>query len=196
MALADKERWDEKYKDDKIPQIPLELISNYSKLATGKQALDIACGMGRHSRYLVSEGFEVDALDISSVAIENLQNIEHIRAKEVDFDIYTLEKNKYDLIVCTYFLERKLFPQMIESLRPNGLILIETFLHHSDNERVPSNPAFRLNEGELEATFDERCELLHIVEFWDEDYLGYKTMKTAMVARKKAGGMSDEDFWA
>jgi len=152
--------------------------------------------MGRHSKYLALEGFEVDALDISSVAIENLKGIKNINAKEVDFDSYTLEKEKYDLIVCTYFLERKLFPQMIEALKPNGLILIETFLHHSDNERVPSNPAFRLNEGELEARFDDRCEILHIVEFWDKDYLGYKTMKTAMVARKKVGGMSDEEFWA
>ena len=196
MALKDKIRWDEKYQDDKIPQTPLELVSTYSKLATGRQALDIACGMGRHSRYLALEGFSVDALDISSVAIDNLQGIENITAKEVDFDTYSLEKDKYDLIVCSYFLERKLFVQMIEALRPNGLILIETFLHHPDNERVPSNPAFRLNEGELEATFDDRCELLHIVEFWAEDYLGYKTMKTAMVAKKKAGGMSDEDFWA
>lgn len=196
MAIADKERWNKKYQEDKIPQVPLELISTYSKLATGRQALDIACGMGRHSKYLVQEGFRVDALDISSVAIDNLQGIAHIRAKEVDFDTYTLEKDKYDLIVCTYFLERKLFSQMIEALRPNGLILIETFLHSVDNERVPSNPAFRLNEGELEATFDDRCELLHIVEFWDEDYMGYKTMKTAMVARKKSGGMSDDDFWA
>jgi hypothetical protein len=33
-------------------------------------------------------------------------------------------------------------------------------------------------------------------EFWDVDYLGFKTMKTSMVAKKKSGGMSDEDFWA
>ena len=196
MAQKDKERWNEKYQDNKIPDKPIQLIKDYASLATGKQALDIACGMGRHSKYLASLGFEVDALDISSVAIEQLQNLAHINAIEVDFDSYTLEKEKYDLIVCTYFLERRLFPQMIEALKPNGIILMETFLHDEGNERVPSNPAFRLNEGELEAYFDERCELLHIPEFWDEDYLGYKTMKTSMVAKKKSGGMTDEDFWA
>jgi len=195
MSIEDKNRWNEKYKDDKIPQTPSELVSKYSKLANGKNALDIACGMGRHSKFLAQEGFSVDALDISDVAISNLQNIANINAKEVDFDTYRLEKNKYDLIVCTYFLERKLFPQMLDALRDRGLILIETFLHHSDNERKSSNPAFRLNEGELEATFDDKFELLHIVEYWDKDYMGYKTMKTAMVARKKFGGMSDDDFW-
>lgn len=185
MAQEDKERWDRKYQENKIPNEPIKLISDYAKLATGKQALDIACGTGRHSRYLASLGFEVDALDISSVAIEQLKDTPHIHVKEVDFDTYALPKEQYDLIVCTYFLERKLFPQMIDALKPNGIILMETFLHHPDNERAPSNPAFRLNEGELEATFDDRCELLHIHEFWDEDYLGYKTMKTAMVAKRK-----------
>lgn len=185
MALEDKERWDEKYQNNPMPDEPIKLISDYAKLATGNQALDIACGMGRHSKYLTSLGFEVDALDISSVAIEQLQDIPQINAKEVDFDTYTLAKEKYDLIVCTYFLERRLFPQMIDAVKPNGLILMETFLHHPDNERKSSNPAFLLNAGELESTFNEQCELLHLPEFWAEDYQGYKTMKTSMVARKK-----------
>jgi len=153
-------------------------------LATGKQALDIACGNGRHSKYLASLGFKVDALDISSVAIKQLQCIDNIHALEVDFDTYTLEKNKYDIIVCTYFLERKLFPQMLEALKPKGIILMETFLHDKGNERTPSNPAFRLNQGELESYFNHEMELLHISEFWDTDYQGFKTMKTSMVAKK------------
>lgn len=185
MAQADKKRWNEKYQDNKIPDKPIKLISDYAKLATGKHALDIACGMGRHSKYLASQGFEVDALDISSVAIEQLQGIPSIHAKEVDFDTYTPPKEEYDLIVCTYFLERKLFAQMIDALKPDGLILFETFLYHTDNERAPSNPAFMLHEGELKAAFSDKCELLHMLEFWDEDYLGFKTMKTSMVARRK-----------
>ena len=196
MAHSDKERWNEKYQDNQIPNTPIKLVTDYTKLAKGKQALDIACGMGRHSNYLVSQGFDVDALDVSSVAIASLQELEHINAMEVDFDSYVLTKEKYDLIVCTYYLERRLFPQMIAALKPNGIIIMETFLHDEINERQPSNPAFMLNEGELEAYFDEKCELLHIPEWLDVDYKGFKTMKASMVARKKSGGMTDEDFWA
>jgi len=185
MAQEDKKRWNEKYQENKIPNKPIQLITDYAKLATGNQALDIACGMGRHSKFLASMGFEVDALDISSIAIESLQGLAHIHAKEVDFDTYLLPKEKYDIIVCTYFLERRLFPQMIDALNPNGIILMETFLYNEVNEKVPSNPAFMLNEGELEAYFDEKCELLHIPEWLDVDYKGFKTMKTSMVARKK-----------
>jgi len=197
MALEDKTRWDEKYtKKTKIPEEPIDLVVQYEKLAPGKKALDLACGMGRHSKYLASQGYDVDALDISSVAISHLQGLTNIHAKEVDFDTFSLPKEHYDLIVCVYFLKRSLFDQMIDALRPNGIILMETFLHDECNEREPSNPAFLLNEGELEAFFDDRCELIHIKEYVDSDYMGYKTMKTQMVAKKKSGGMTDEDFWA
>ena len=197
MAQEDKVRWNEKYtKKTKIPEEPIDLVVQYTKLAPGKKALDLACGMGRHSKYLASQGFDVDALDISSVAISHIQGLENIHPKEVDFDSYTLPKEHYDLIVCVYFLKRSLFDQMIDALKPNGILLMETFVHHEENEREPSNPAFLLNEGELEAFFDERCELLHIKEYIDRDYLGHKSMKTQMVARKKSGGMSDENFWS
>ena len=83
MAQLDKDRWDTKHKENMMPHTPLEFITTYSKLAMGKKALDIACGMGRHSKYLTQEGFVVDALDISSVAIDNLQNIENINANAV-----------------------------------------------------------------------------------------------------------------
>lgn len=186
MALADKERWNAKYQDNKIPDEPILLVEQYATSARGNKALDIACGMGRHSRYLASLGFDVDALDISSVAIDQLQNIANIHAMEVDFDSYTLPKNSYHIIVCTYYLERKLFPQIVEALKPNGILIFETFLHHGENERAPSNPDFILQPGELEAYFGSSCDIVDIREFWDKDYQGYKTMKNSLVAKKKA----------
>jgi len=184
MSRVDKERWNKKYQDNPIPNEPIKLLKEYAKLAKGKQAIDIACGMGRHSKYLVSLGFKVDALDVSSVAISSLKSLKKIDAIEVDFDNYTLKKEKYDLVVCTYFLERKLFPQMIEALKSNGIILLETFQHHKDNEREPSNPDFMLKEGELKRYFGERCELLKMHSWFDIDYKGTRTMKVSMVARK------------
>ena len=185
MAQKDKEKWDSKHLTAPIPDKPIKLITDYAKLTNGKQALDIACGMGRHSKYLASEGFTVDALDISSTAIESLQGLEHITAKEVDFDTYTLKENKYDLIVCTYFLERSLFPQIEKALKEGGIFIYETYLYHPDNDKIPSNRAFLLEKGELELTFHDRYELLNIQEWWDEDYDRSKTMKGSMVARKK-----------
>jgi len=185
MAQEDKQRWDEKHAQDTMPHEPIKFIREYAHLANGTQALDIACGNGRHSKYLVSLGYKVDALDISSVAIEQLQDKENINALEVDFDNYALEKDKYDLIVCTYFLERKLFPQMLEALKSDGIILMETFVQHTNNGRKSTNPTFRLKEVELEAYFSKSCELIHMKEWWDKDYQGFDTLKVSMAAKKK-----------
>ncbi len=184
MSLLDKERWNTKYKNNQVPNAPIKLLQDYLPQTIGKKALDIACGMGRHSRYLASKGFNVDALDISSVAIKNLENLENIHPKEVDFDTYVLDKERYDLVVCTYFLERSLFPQMVDALKTNGILLMETFLHDKENEKVPSNPDFLLKKGELESYFSKVCELVYIHEWQDIDSQGYKTSKISMLARK------------
>jgi 2-polyprenyl-3-methyl-5-hydroxy-6-metoxy-1,4-benzoquinol methylase len=184
MAQADREKWNKKYQNNPIPDTPIPLITKYANLASGKQALDIACGMGRHSKYLASLGFEVDALDVSSLAITSLQNMPHIHAKEVDFDTYRLEENQYDLIVCTFFLKRELFLQMIAALKPDGILIYETFVYHPDNEQVPSERSFLLEEGELEAAFKAELKIIESREYWHETMKGFKMKKASLVAKK------------
>ena len=196
MAREDKERWNNKYQNNLVPTKVVEVVESYAKLAKGKEALDIACGMGRNSKFLASQGFHVDALDISPIALKSLEDYENINTFEVDFDTYQLKENAYDLIVCTYFLNRSLFSQIEKALKEDGIFIFETFMHSPENTKAPSNRSFLLEEGELEITFDDRYELLHIREFMDEGLCGDKSMKASMVAKKKRGGMTDEDFWA
>ncbi len=184
MAQQDKTRWDAKHTLKQMPTDPLPLVTEYASYAPGREALDIACGNGRHSLYLSKEGFQVEALDISSVAIASLQGIEGVTAKEVDLDTYQLPRSRYDLIIDTYFLDRRLFPQIIEALTPNGIVILQTFLHHPDNERTSTNPTFRLYPGELEETFGQQCALLYLREYWDYDYQGKRVKKVGMVAKK------------
>ncbi|RRS30151.1 MAG: tellurium resistance protein TehB [Epsilonproteobacteria bacterium (ex Lamellibrachia satsuma)] len=184
MALEDKQKWNKKYRNNPIPDTPIKLVTEFAGLAPGKQALDIACGMGRHSKYLASLGFEVDALDVSSLAIRSLRNIPYIHAKEVDFDTYILPKEHYDLIVCTFFLQRELFPQIIEALKPGGILIYETFVYHPDNEQVPSKRSYLLEEGELENAFKEAMELIESREYWHNPTDGIKMKKASLVAKK------------
>ena len=185
MAQKDRQRWNKKYQNNPIPNRPIKLVSDFANLATGNKALDIACGMGRHSKFLASLGFEVDALDISSVAIKALKDLPNIHPKEVDFDTYTLPQNSYDLIVCTFFLKRELFPQIIDALKEDGILIYETFVYHPDNEFTPSDRSFLLEEGELEAAFGDALEMIYIREYWDVLMKGGKSMKVSMVAKKK-----------
>lgn len=194
MSSEDRERWNKKYSSNVIPTKVVKVVEDFAKLVTGERALDLACGMGRNAKFLASLGFKVDALDISPLAIESLQDIENIEPKEVDFDSYILSENSYDLIVCTYFLKRELFPQIEKALKEDGIFIFETFMHHSDNTKVPSNKTFLLNEGELEATFDDRYEIFHLREFMEEGLCGEKSMKASMVAKKRRAGMDIDDF--
>jgi len=185
MAQEDKERWDEKYRNNPIPDKPVGLVTQYAKLATGRQALDIACGMGRNSKYLASIGFDVDAWDISSVAIDSLKGLAHIHPKEVDLDTHEFPEETYDLIVCTFFLKRELFPKITKALKPGGLFLYETFVYHPDNENTPTNKNFLLEEGELEEAFKNEYDIMHLREYWDVDLNGEKSLKAQMVAKRK-----------
>ena len=184
MSIEDKIRWDDKYTNGKLPQTTIKIVEDYAKESRGTKALDIACGMGRNTKLLAGRGFEVHALDISEVAISTLKDMKNIRAEVVDFDTYSLEENAYDLIVCTYFLERKLFPQIKHALKEDGIFIFETFMHDEANEKVPSNKAFLLDKGELEATFSEDYEMIYLKNFVAPGMCGDLNMRASMVAKK------------
>lgn len=183
MSIEDKKRWNEKYTKGSLPQNRLKVLEEYAHESKGKKALDIACGLGRNSKYLAEKGFEVHAIDISDIAIKSLEGITNIKAQTVDLDSYTLKKNNYDLIVCTYFLERRLFPQIKQALKEEGVFIMETFMHDEANTKVPSNKAFLLNKGELESIFKEGYRILYHREFMDSNICGDKSMKVSWVVQ-------------
>jgi SAM-dependent methyltransferase len=73
-------------------------------LVTGGRALDLGCGNGRNALYLASLGFEVDAVDLSPVAIAHAQEAARGAAGEARFlcgDAFspgTELRGRYDLI--------------------------------------------------------------------------------------------------
>ncbi len=71
--IKDKEKWDLQHKINPLPDNPLQLLIENIHLAPKGRALDIACGMGRNSKFMRDNGFVVDSVDISSYAISKLQ---------------------------------------------------------------------------------------------------------------------------
>jgi hypothetical protein len=68
-------------------------------------------------------------VDISDVALESLKG-RHPKLNPIcaDLDLYTPAAESYDLILNIHFLNRRLFPLIMEGLKPGGLLIIETFL--------------------------------------------------------------------
>ena len=128
MAETDKKKWDDRYSQDIGNLTPSSLLRKHIHQATVRRALDIACGNGKNSIFLAEQGFAVDAVDISSVAIENLrEKALGINAQCKDLDEYHIEKASYDLILNANFLDRRLFPYIISGLQTGGLLVFESF---------------------------------------------------------------------
>jgi len=68
-----------KSRDEEEAQNTLDNLLRALDLPEGAQILDLACGKGRHSRYLASKGFDVTGLDISDASITFARQFEHER---------------------------------------------------------------------------------------------------------------------
>lgn len=170
-------KWNDAYKCADISSAIAAkvLTDNAYLLPQAGEALDLACGRGGNALFLAKKGFVVDALDISTIVLGHLQN--YIRDKH--FSINCLNRDvekeglsdykKYDVIVVSYFLNRDLFPQIINALKPGGLLYYQTWSQLSiDNTKGPSNPHFRLVAGELL----NLCSTMRIIYYSENGLLG------------------------
>ncbi|MBC8287777.1 MAG: class I SAM-dependent methyltransferase [Nitrospinae bacterium] len=130
----DKDRWNNKYETEVYlfgeKPIPF-LVDNVHLLPKGK-VLDIAMGEGRNGVYLATQGFDVLGLDISEKGLEKAHRLAKknnvtIETKVVDLENFTLEPNTYDVILCSYYMQKNLFRQFQSALKPGGMIVVETY---------------------------------------------------------------------
>ncbi|BCD60326.1 MULTISPECIES: bifunctional 2-polyprenyl-6-hydroxyphenol methylase/3-demethylubiquinol 3-O-methyltransferase UbiG [unclassified Nitratiruptor] len=149
-----KGKWDRKYLAMQEPDIN-ENVQQFFSLAKKGKALDIACGLGQNAKFLAQNGFEVDAVDISEVAIEKLQNLSNIHAFCQDIDAFEFKKEYYNLIICTNFFDRSIAQKIIDSLKKDGIFICEVFTYKSS-----MNPAFVAQKNELCQLFC-KLEIIH-----------------------------------
>jgi len=183
--IEDKERWNRRFQEKPFRDFVEPIIEKYIYLAPLGRALDIACGQGRNTHFLAEKGFEIDAVDLSDYALSCVRDDEKIHKIEVDLDEYNLEKNKYDLVVNMNYLNRRFYHQIKEALKPNGLLIFETFIiAHGDFDN-PQNPEYLLRENELLHAFIG-LDIIYYEERDDINLRGEKTRVASLVARKRA----------
>jgi SAM-dependent methyltransferase len=148
MAKKDRTKWDARYLKRLGSSEPSSLLEKFWSMAPIGKALDIACGNGRNSIFLAEKGFLVDAVDISTVATDQLTG-KHpkIRVICTDLDTWNIPPDCYELIVNIRFLDRRLFSMIQKGLKPGGVLVFESFLegHRKD---------FCLEENELLHAFN------------------------------------------
>lgn len=132
-------------------------------LRPGMSALDLACGSGRHVRWLADRGLRVTAVDRDAAAVQPLQAIADVRVADVEGGPWPLPDQQFDLVLVTNYLWRPLWPRLRAALAPGGLLVYETFAQGNETVGKPSRPDFLLAPGELLA----RCDGLRIVGYED-----------------------------
>lgn len=117
----------------------------------GGQVLDLACGAGRHARYLTAMGMRVEAVDRDEVALAGLAGTPGVSTRVADLEggPWPYYGRVFDGIVVTRYLFRPLMPQILNVLAEGGVLIYETFMAGNEFLGKPSNPAFLLRPGEL-----------------------------------------------
>jgi 2-polyprenyl-3-methyl-5-hydroxy-6-metoxy-1,4-benzoquinol methylase len=149
-------KWNQRYADEQKAARPAEVVLSYAHLLPEKgSALDLACGLGGNALFLAGKGLDVEAWDLSAVAIQRLVqaakqlNLSNLNAQVRDVEIQPPPAEQFDVIVVSYYLERTLVPALIQSLRPDGLIFYQTFTRQAVTLEGPKNSSFRLADQEL-----------------------------------------------
>ena len=115
----------------------------------GGTVLDLACGSGRHLRWLAAQGFTVTGVDRDEAAVAPLRGAAEIVVADVENGPWPLLGRRFDGIVVTNYLWRPLWPVLRDSLADGGVLIHETFAHGQQLVGRPSRPEFLLQPGEL-----------------------------------------------
>lgn len=115
----------------------------------GGSVLDVACGSGRHLRWLHAQGFKVTGVDRDSAALAASSAFAEIIAADLESGPWPLQERRFDAVLVTNYLWRPLWPVLRAALEPGGLWLHETFADGQQTVGRPSRAEFLLQPGEL-----------------------------------------------
>ena len=126
-------------------------------IAPGGTVLDVACGSGRHLRWLAAQGFRVTGVDRDAAALAGLGGVGETVVADLENGPWPLAGRRFDAVVVTNYLWRALLPTLVASVADGGVLIYETFARGNETVGKPSNPDFLLLPGELlRATQDLR----------------------------------------
>ena len=152
----DQIRWDKKYATEKylFGREAIPFLQDHVDLLPKGSVLDLAMGEGRNGVFLATKGFQVTGADISAEGLKKAKALAAesgttINTVEADLESYEIPANIYDVILCTYYLQRDLFPKIAVALKPGGIALIETYTIDHLQYRPRFNKAWLLDPNEL-----------------------------------------------
>jgi tellurite methyltransferase len=192
VSAEDRRKWDAKHGERGVPGEPSSsVVALEGFLPRTGRALDVAGGAGRHALWLARRGLDVTLVDVSPVALDIARaHAGGLRLTTQLFDADNLDDNDsvdgeplpsgpWDLIFCSYFLDRRVYRTFAALLAPGGTLVVD---HPTiaNLERHPSPAAAHLlDPGELPG-FAAGLEIL----FSDEGWTAEGRHEARLVARR------------
>jgi SAM-dependent methyltransferase len=140
------------------------------------RALDVACGEGRNAIWLAKQGWDVVAVDFSSVGLDKARRLAGAAGVSVEWleaDVTVWDPpGEFDLVVVSYLqlaqpeLEA-VFGRIVPAVAPGGTILVVGHDKRNLDEGVggPPDPAVLLDVGQIVALLgDLEIERADVVE--------------------------------
>lgn len=119
---------------------PNEYLQNQAEryLKKGNTVLCVADGEGRNSVWLAKQGMQVDAFDLSEIALKKAVALATEEVAQVQFtlassDTWNWQPNQYDAVVGIFIqfadpvMRTRLFAQMASTLKPGGFLIIQGY---------------------------------------------------------------------
>ncbi|MBT5049944.1 MAG: class I SAM-dependent methyltransferase [Rhodospirillaceae bacterium] len=129
--------------------------------------LDLACGAGRHTRFLTGQDYNVVALDRDVSKLGDILEEPRLEIVEADLENgnpWPLPDRLFSGIIVTNYLFRPLFPMLLNALAEDGVLIYETFALGNEQFGKPANPAFLLRPGELLSTVQDKLRVVAFEE--------------------------------
>ena len=114
-------------------------------------------------QWLQSQGFDVFGVDRDENALLTAKPFGEVLCADLETAAWPLSDRQFDAVVVTNYLWRPSWNALLACLKPNGVLIYETFAAGNESVGKPSRPEFLLNHGELLLL----CKTLRIVAFED-----------------------------
>jgi len=178
VAESDRARWDRKYAggSHSAGSEPDWLDALDVELPRSGAALDVASGTGRVARWLVRRGLDVTAVDVSPVGLELArsqaqQSGLEIRTRALDLTTDRVPAGPWKLISCFAYLQRDLFPALIQALAPDGFLVVEIATVRNLERNARPSRRFLLERGEINDLVGPLK-----VDYYREDWFGEQAL--------------------
>ncbi|EER60839.1 Methyltransferase type 11 [Acidovorax delafieldii 2AN] len=145
-------------------EAPSDWVRRWSPLAPpGSTALDVACGAGRHLRWMHAHGHPTVGVDRSADAVAACAPWGEIHCADIEEGPWPFTGRQFGAVIVTNYLWRPLLGTLVQSVAPGGVLIYETFASGNETVGRPARPEFLLQPGELLAA----CATLRVVAYED-----------------------------